>query len=125
LIVNIPINPRGMHDLYIDDIIGLTVDIPGTNHVACGQAATLFAIDTTARPNQPEEPIPCKSMDARDKLIAEAGPTETKIILGWDFNFRRLLISLPENKFIAWTTNIKKLLIKGSTTAKELKSTIR
>jgi hypothetical protein len=124
LIVNIPIDPRRMHDLYIDDIIGLMVDIPGTNHVACGQVAVLLAINTTAWPNHPEESIPRKSMDTRDKLIAEASPTKTKIILGWDFNFRRLLISLPENKFIAWTTNIRKLLVKGSTTAKELESTI-
>jgi hypothetical protein len=125
LIVDIPINPRGMHDLYIDDIIGLTVDIPGTNYVAHGQAAALLAIDTTAQPNHPEEPIPRKSMDAKDKLIAEVGPTKTKIILGWDFDFRRLLISLLENKFIAWMTNIRKLLVEGSTTAKELESTIR
>jgi hypothetical protein len=98
LIVDIPINPRRMHDLYIDNIIGLMVDIPGTNHVACGQAAALLAINTTPRPNHPEEPIPHKSIDARDKLIAEAGPTKTKIILGWDFNFRRLLISLPKKQ---------------------------
>ena len=49
LIVDIPIDPRRMHDLYINDIIGLTVDIPGTNHVARGQAAALLAIDRTAR----------------------------------------------------------------------------
>jgi hypothetical protein len=124
LIVDIPIDPREMHDLYIDDIIGLTVDIPGTNHITHGQAAALLAINTTAWPNHPEEPIPHKSMDARDKLISEAGPTKMKIILGWDFDFRRLLISLIKNKFIAWTTNIRKLLVEGSTTAKELESTI-
>jgi hypothetical protein len=40
------------------------------------------------------------------------------------FDFQRLLISLPENKFIAWTTTINKLLVEGSSTAKELESTI-
>ncbi len=63
-------------------------------------------------------------MYARDKLKAEAGLSETKMILGWLFDFRRLLISLPENKFIAWTTTINKLLVEESSTAKELKSTI-
>jgi hypothetical protein len=63
-------------------------------------------------------------MDARDKLKAEAGPSEMKMILGWLFVFRRLLIFLPKNKLIAWTTNINKLLIKGSSTTKELESTI-
>jgi hypothetical protein len=48
LIVHIPVDPRGIHDIYIDDIIGLTVDIPGSNNVARGQAAALLAINTTA-----------------------------------------------------------------------------
>jgi len=30
LIADIPINDRGTHDIYIDDIIALTVDVPGT-----------------------------------------------------------------------------------------------
>jgi hypothetical protein len=63
-------------------------------------------------------------MDARDKLLAEAGLTETKVILGWLFDFRQLQISLPENKFIAWTANVNKLIAEGITTTKELKSTI-
>jgi hypothetical protein len=63
-------------------------------------------------------------MDARDKLKSEAGPSKIKMILGWLFNFRGLLISLPKNKFIAWTININKLLVEGSSTAKKLESTI-
>jgi hypothetical protein len=63
-------------------------------------------------------------MDARDKLLAEAGLSETKVILGWVFDFRKLQISLPKNKFIAWTTNVSKPIAKGATTAIELESTI-
>ncbi len=63
-------------------------------------------------------------MYARDKLKAEAGLSETKMIIGRLFDFQRLLISLPENKFIAWMTTINKLLVEGSSTAKELESTI-
>ena len=111
LIVDIPINPQGMHDIYIDDIISLTVGISGTNHVTCTQAAALLTIDATARPNHPEEHTPRKSMDTRDKLRAEAGPAELKVILGWDFDFRQLIISLTENKFVAWMTNVGKLLL--------------
>jgi hypothetical protein len=124
LIVEIPVDPQGTHDVYINDIIGLTVDIPGSNNIARGQAAALLAIDATARPNHPGEPIPRESIDARDKLKAEAGLFEKKMILGWLFDFRRLLISLPENKFIAWTLTINKLLVDGLSTAKELESTI-
>ncbi len=88
LIVEIPINPRGSHDVYIDDVILLTVDIPGTDNAARGQSASLLAIDATACLNHPNKPIPRKSMDARDKLFAKAGLTEIKMILGWEFDFR-------------------------------------
>jgi hypothetical protein len=98
LIVNIPINPWGMHNIYIDDIIALTIDISGTDNATWGQAAALIAIFATAHPYHPNEPIPCKSMDARDKLPAKAGLTEMKIILGCFFYFRQLQIFLPENK---------------------------
>ena len=33
LIVDIEVNHRGTHDLYIDDIIALTLDVPGTNNL--------------------------------------------------------------------------------------------
>ncbi len=82
LIVVIPVDPRGTHHVYIDDIIGLTLDIPGSNNVARGQAAALLAIDATARPNHPDEPTPRESMYAIDKLKAEAGLSEKKMILG-------------------------------------------
>jgi hypothetical protein len=58
LIVDIPIDPQGLHDVYINDIILLTVDIPGTDNVARGQSASLLAINATTEPNHPEEPIP-------------------------------------------------------------------
>jgi hypothetical protein len=124
LIVIIPIDPRGTHDVYINDIIGLTVNIPGSNNIARGQAAALLAINAMAQPNHPNKPIPRESMYTREKLKAEAGLSKKKMILGWSFDFRRLLISLPENKFIAWTTTINKLLVEGLSTAKELESTI-
>ena len=126
MIVDIPINPHSSHNLYIDDIIGLTINIPGTVHLALahGQAVALLAIKVTARPNHPNEPVPRESMDAKDKLFAKAGLTEIKMILGWEIDFRRLRISLPENKFIMQTTYVNHLLAAGTTNAKELESTI-
>ena len=124
LIIDIPIDPCGLHNVCIDKIILLMVDIPATDNVACGQSASLLAIDATTQPNHPEEPIPRKSMDARDKLFAEAGLTEIKMILGWEFDFQHLNISLPENKFTAWMNNVSQLLKDGTTTAKALELTI-
>ena len=124
LIVEIEINPRGTHDIYIDNMIPLTVDIPGTNNLERCAAASLLAIHATARPKHPEEPIPREEMEARNKLAAEARLEEEKIILGWHINFRRLIISLPDNKFIAWTDSINNILTRGTSTAKELETTI-
>jgi hypothetical protein len=59
-------------------------------------------------------------MEARNKLSAEAGLKEEKIILGWHINFCRLIIFLLDNKFIAWTDSIKEILSCGTSTAKEL-----
>ena len=40
LIVDINMNPRGIHDIYIDNKIPLRVDIPGTDNLAkCAAAA--------------------------------------------------------------------------------------
>jgi hypothetical protein len=124
LIFDILLNPHGSQDVYIDNVILLMVNIPGTGKIACGQSVSLLAINATARPNHPNKPILRESMDARDKLIAEAGLTEIKMILGWEFGFRRLKILLPENKFIAWTADVNQLLTTGMTTAKVLESTI-
>jgi hypothetical protein len=47
-----------------------------------------------------------------------------KTILGWLIDFCRLTISLPSNKFIAWTESINKILTRGTLTTKELETTI-
>jgi hypothetical protein len=58
LIVDIPINPRGCADVYIDDTTGLTVDLPGTRNADRLEAAIPLAIKVAARPNDANEPIP-------------------------------------------------------------------
>ena len=110
LIVDINVNPRGIHDIYINDMIAIMVDIPGTNNLARCAAAGLLAIHATARPNHPEEPIPQEEMEARSKLAAKAGLKEEKLILGWLFDFCRLIISLP---FLpGWTRSMTSLPVE-------------
>ena len=58
LIVDIPIDPRGYADVYIDDTTGLTVDLPGTRNADWLEAAIPLAIKVAARPNDANEPIP-------------------------------------------------------------------
>jgi hypothetical protein len=73
LIVEIEVNLRGTHNIYIDDMIPLMVDIPGTDSLARCAMAGLLAIHTTARPKHLDKPIPREEMGTRKKLSAEAG----------------------------------------------------
>jgi hypothetical protein len=70
------------------------------------------------------EPIPRHDMPAENKFEAEAAAEETKIVLGWHFHFRMLVISLPENKFIAWTASINIMIETKTKRAKELETCI-
>ncbi len=63
-------------------------------------------------------------MVAKDKLLAEGSLSETKVILGWLFNFRALTVSLPDHKFITWTAAIQKMITLKRTTSKDLDTTI-
>lgn len=104
LIVNIDINDRGTHEMYLDDLIGLGIDIEGTDNITRAERAPMLAIHTCARPVHHNEPIPRQDMVSLNKLRAEAALTEIKTILGWVWDLRRLIISLPETNILRGPT---------------------
>jgi hypothetical protein len=106
LIVDIDVDPQGMNNINIDNVISLTVEINGTDNLVRCDRAPLLMFKTCSRPLAKAEPIPRETMEARNKLELEALLEETKTILGWLIDFRRLLIILPDNKFTAWTKAI-------------------
>jgi hypothetical protein len=110
--------------VYINDTTGLTVDLPDSGNAERLEAAIPLAIEVAARPHDENEPIPREPIVVKDKLKAEGGLSETKVILGWHFNFRTLTVTLPEHKFIAWSTEIHKMLNSGTTSKQNLESTI-
>jgi len=124
LIVDIPIDPIGTTDVYIDDLVSLTVDVKGTDNLVRCDRAPLLGIDTLSRPLDLNEPMPRETMEAMKKLEAEALLQEIKTILGWEIDFRRLLIKLPDNKFVAWAAAIEQMLSDGMVTAKVLEMNI-
>ncbi len=71
LIVEIPVNPRGITDVYIDDFILLAVDIKGTDNLQRCDHAPLLAFDSCSRPLDENEPIPRETMQTRNKLHSE------------------------------------------------------
>ena len=113
-----------MGNVYIDDLIQTAVIINGTNNTIRCKCTTLLAIDACAWPKHLSKPIPCKDMEACNKLKAEAGLEECKTILWWLVDTHHLLLSLPNNKFVAWTAIIREVIKQGTTTAKEMESII-
>jgi hypothetical protein len=69
-----------------------------------------LAIEVAARPNDVKKPIPCKKMVAEDKLKSKGGLSDTKITLGWLFNFCTLTVSLIKHKYIVWSRELKQMI---------------
>ena len=124
LIIDVPVDPKGVVDVYIDDTLGLTVEEEGSDNIMRLERAILLAIYVASRPKDANEPIPREEMAALNKLIAEAGLEEEKTILGWFFNFRKLLISLPENKYTAWSDGIKEMMEEGKAKCSDLETLV-
>jgi hypothetical protein len=82
LIVDVPVDPRGTADVYIDDLVGLTVDLEDSGNDDRLSKALLLAMEVAGRPLQENEPIPRELMAAVTKLIAEVGLEESKS--SWD-----------------------------------------
>jgi hypothetical protein len=122
LIVDITVDPRGTVDLYIDDFCGLTVDID--DNATCLKRAPLLALVSAAREVAEIEPLPRDDIEARPKLIAEAGLTKIKTFLGWLIDFRRMTIALPDNKFHAYSIAIEEMLKRGCTSKGEQETNI-
>ncbi|NER26087.1 MAG: hypothetical protein F6J96_36445, partial [Symploca sp. SIO1C2] len=71
-----------------------------------------------------KKPIPRRQLLAPEKLSAEGRPSEVAIILGWEMDTRRLLLSLPEDKYKAWTSDLKETIRLGGDSVKGLESLI-
>ena len=85
--------------IYIDDTVAIGPDFPGI--IPRLSACILISFHLVFRPLSKFEPIPRDEAAAVSKLIAEGGLEETKQILGWLYDTRRLLISLPESNIFS------------------------
>ena len=86
--------------------------------------APLLAIVSAAQEVVEIEPLCHDDIEARPKLIAEAGLTEIKNFLGWLIDFRWMTIALPDNKFHAYSISISEMLTRGCTSKGELEINI-
>ncbi len=67
--MDIPIDPQGYTDVYIDDTTGLTANLPSTKNAKQLEAEIPLAIEVAAGPNNLNKPIPHKKMVAKDKRL--------------------------------------------------------
>jgi hypothetical protein len=114
-----------MHDIYIDDLISLGLDLQDCNNRLRLEAAPLLAIDACSCRIHDNEPIPCHNMATLHKLTKEGHLKKTKMILGWLWDFRLLTISIHIKKVKVWSSKITKKINTATTTLAELESTIR
>jgi hypothetical protein len=97
-----------MHNIYINNLIGLGLDLPKCNNKKHLEAAPLLAIDACLQRVTNNKSIPCHNMATLHKLSAEGRLEEMKMILGWMWDFLGLTISLPIDKYTAWLASISK-----------------
>ena len=118
LMADVPIDPKGVVGIYINATVCLTVDLPESNSVTRLEGAILLVIHAATSQKYFSEPISREEMATLAKLLAEACAEVTKTILGWNFDFRWLLMSLAKNKFMAWSEAIVKVMNRGEANAK-------
>jgi hypothetical protein len=121
MFVTVPLEIWGNIDCFIDDLPGVGLDTPA--HVIRLPGAILLAIELFTR-QYVNFPLPRDEMISITKLIAELGMSEQKIILGWLYDSRRLLISLPREKYLAWSNQVKDLLRRKRSNHNELKTLV-
>ena len=120
--VQIDAHKSGQVDCYIDDLTTVTVDME--NNWKRGASAVLTAIHIIGRPVDASDPIKRVDLVSLSKLIAEASMEEWKILLGWKLDTRSLLVSLPFEKFKAWSDGINKIILKQQSSHDELETLI-
>jgi hypothetical protein len=120
--VSIPPTKEGRVDGFIDDLINVFLDTE--RNCARAPHAVPLAMYATSRPHAGEEnePIKRRAILSQQKLIAEGSPAEKQIVLGWHLNTRKITISLPADKYEAWTSSLAAILADRTCTKGELET---
>ena len=120
LSVQLPANDSPAADCFVDDIISSAVDV--ADNLQRITAAPCTVIHALAHTADQATHITRNNMIADDKNEAEGAPEESKICLGWVLVTRRLLVSLPDHKYIAWLAQTDNLIAQKSANNNQLSS---
>jgi hypothetical protein len=106
LSVPLPVDDDPKSEVYIDDLFNCYLQ----RHLLRGREILPFVLELLGRPPDADDPIERDDVLSISKFLAEATPSEVKTILGWVVDTRRLLLSLPPNKVLAWSASIQAML---------------
>ena len=104
----------------MDDLINITLD--QMNLEGKAREAPAIALELIFRPNSADEEVKRNEILKLEKLLAEGGQEEIKIILGWLINSREWNIKIPSKKATRWMTDIDELMKKRHQKTKGLKN---
>ncbi len=113
---------KGSFDVFIDDFIGITVDI--NNNKERLKVAPGTVIHAVSNITDDELGVKRDHFIARDKCEAEGAIAERRICLGWNIDTRKLQVELPTHKFIAWSRDLDKLILRKTISHSDLLSLI-
>jgi hypothetical protein len=122
--VHKPTTATSCVDGFIDDLINVFLD--SAYNLSRQPHTVPLAMFLTSRPHAGEdlEPIIRRAILSIPKLLAEGSPAERQIVLGWMLDTRRLLISLPDDKYQAWTESIKSIVANAACTKDDLETLV-
>lgn len=107
--VFVPPLENGKVDVFVDDLINTFPDSP--ENLARQPHVVPLAMHITSRPHAGKrEPILRRAILSLTKLVAEGSPAEQQIVLGWLLDTRRLLVSLPDDKYSAWKSSLEQMI---------------
>jgi hypothetical protein len=89
-----------------------------------GNAAAALALELVGLPPHAQEPVLRGHLASFTKLLAEGCLEEIKTILGWNLDTRRLLLSLPTDKYEEWSADIPQMIMSKSSNGEKLRNTI-
>ena len=99
--VNVPTRSLRRGDCYLDGIIKVYLGFKDV--IRKHAASTPLALHVSMRPLASNNPVPRKETLSLTKIQAESTPCEMMIVLGWWLDTRRLLLRLPNDKFVAYS----------------------
>ena len=122
LSVSLKNEPCAKSDVFVDDIMSIAADID--DNLIRLATAPCTVIHAMAHKASGSTFLKCQDLISAEKNEAEGAPEEVKICLGWQFNTRALLISLPTHNFDAWDAQICEIIKAKTIKYKTLESVL-